>query len=632
MATTHAIETVATHHEPKSFWRRYIFSTDHKIIAIQYIITAGIMGIIGLVMSWLMRIPLAWPGESVPIAAKLFPGLFEGGVLRPDAYLAMMTMHGTLMIFFFLTAIFLGGFGNLLIPLQCGARDMAFPFVNMLSYWVFLLSCLIMLASLFVTGGAAGSGWTAYPPLSAVEQAAAGSGLGQTLWLISMAVFIVSSVMGGLNYITTVLNLRTQGLSMMRLPLTVWALFVAAILGLLAFPALFAGAVLLLLDRHLGTSFYLDHVVVAGQHLAREGGNPLLWQHLFWFLGHPEVYILILPAMGIASEIISNNARKPIFGYRVMIYSIIAIGFLSFIVWGHHMFISGMNIWLSAAFTLTTLIIAVPSAVKTFNWLGTLWRGRLRFTTPMLFAIGFVSTFVTGGLTGIFLGNPTIDIQLHDTYFVVAHFHIVMATSSVFGVFAGIYHWFPKMFGRMMHEGLGKLHFWLTFVGMYAIFFPMHYLGFFGVPRRYYGFNALQYLPVDAQAIQVFISIAAFITGAAQFIFLFNVVYSLLRGKRAEANPWQATTLEWQAPSPPPHGNWGEQLPVVYRWAYDYSVPGASQDFVPQTVPLDQEPTGERYHGYVPAAVNIPSATVDGGTNGGNSPSKADGSTNGGAL
>lgn len=611
MATPHLSEHVAVHHEPKSFWRRYIFSMDHKVIAIQYIVTAGLMGTLGLVMSWLMRIPLAWPGESVPIAAKLFPGLFEDGVLRPDAYLAMMTMHGTLMIFFFLTAIFLGGFGNLLIPLQCGARDMAFPFVNMLSYWVFLVSCILMVISLFVTGGAAAAGWTAYPPLSAVAKAVPGSGLGQTLWLLSMAVFIVSSVMGGLNYITTVLNLRTQGLSMMRLPLTVWALFVAAILGLLSFPALFAGAVLLLLDRHLGTSFYLSHLVVGGEHIARNGGNPLLWQHLFWFLGHPEVYILILPAMGIASEVISNNARKPIFGYRVMVYSIIAIGFLSFIVWGHHMFISGMNIWLSAAFTLTTLIIAVPSAVKTFNWLGTLWRGKLRFTPAMLFAIGFVSTFVTGGLTGIFLGNPTIDIQLHDTYFVVAHFHIVMATSSVFGVFAGIYHWFPKMFGRMMDERLGKLHFWLTFVGMYAIFFPMHYLGFMGVPRRYYGFSALQYLPPDAHGIQVFISIAAFVTGAAQLLFFYNVVRSLLKGKKAEANPWQANSLEWQAPSPPPHGNWGEQLPVVYRWAYDYSVPGASQDFVPQTVPLEQEPTGEpgRRHG-IPA-VTVPSA--DGG-------------------
>jgi cytochrome c oxidase subunit 1 len=594
MATPHVhVEAALAHEHKQSLWRR-IFSTDHKVIARQYIITSLIMGVIGLVMSWLMRIPLAWPGESVPIAAKLFPALFdESGVLRPDAYLAMMTMHGTLMVFFFLTAIFLGGFGNLLIPLQCGARDMAFPFVNMLSYWVFLLSCIIMVASLFVTGGAAAAGWTAYPPLSAVKTAVPGSQLGQTLWLISMAVFIVSSVMGGLNYITTTLNLRTQGMSMMRLPLMVWALFVAAILGLLAFPALFAGAVLLLLDRHLGTSFYLTHLVVGGEHLAREGGNPLLWQHLFWFLGHPEVYILILPAMGIASEIISNNARKPIFGYRVMVLSILAIGFLSFIVWGHHMFISGMNIWLSAAFTLTTLIIAVPSAIKTFNWLGTLWRGKLRFTTPMLFAIGFISTFVTGGLTGIFLGNPTIDIQLHDTYFVVAHFHIVMATSSVFGVFAGLYYWFPKLFGRMMDERLGKLHFWLTFLGMYAIFFPMHYLGFMGVPRRYYGFGVLQYLPPDAQSIQVFISIAAFAVGAAQVLFLINFVRSLWWGKKADANPWQATTLEWQAPSPPPHGNWGETLPVVHRWAYDYSVPGASSDFVPQTVPVEQEPTGE---------------------------------------
>ncbi|MCS7155228.1 MAG: cbb3-type cytochrome c oxidase subunit I [Bacteroidetes bacterium] len=582
-----AHEASAHVHEPKSFWTRYIFSQDHKVIAAQYILTSLLMGFLALVLSWLMRLQLGWPEEPIPILSKLFPGLYQDGILKPEAYLALITMHGTLMVFFFITAILLGGFGNLLIPLQVGARDMAFPFVNMLSYWVFLLSCVVILASFFVTGGAAAAGWTAYPPLSGVQKAVPGSGLGQDLWLVAMAIFIVSSVMGGLNYVTTALNMRTRGMSMGRLPLTVWALLITAILGLLAFPALFAGAVLLLLDRHLGTSFFVPYVVVGGQHIPHEGGNPLLWQHLFWFLGHPEVYIAILPAMGIVSEVISTNARKPIFGYRVMVLSICAIAFLSFIVWGHHMFISGMNPYLGTAFMVTTLLIAVPSAIKTFNWIATLWRGNLRFTPAMLFAIGFVSVFVTGGLTGIFLGNPPVDIQLTDTYFVVAHFHIVMGMGSVFGIFAGLYHWFPKLFGRMMNERLGRWHFWLTFVGVYGIFFPMHYLGFLNVPRRYYGFSGYEFIPPDAQTIQAIISVAALLVGAAQLIFLYNFLHSWIRGPKAPANPWQATTLEWQAPSPPPHGNWGPELPVVHRWAYDYAVPGAAEDYVPQTTPVE---------------------------------------------
>lgn len=581
--TVHEHEII---HEPKSFWTKYIFSQDAKIIGIQYLITAFLMGFFATVLSWLMRLQLGWSGKQFPWLERLMPNAMEGGVMKPEFYIALVTIHGTIMVFFFITAALVGGFSNILIPLQIGARDMAFPFVNMLSYWVFLSSCIVLIASFFMPGGPAGGGWTMYPPLSSVKEALPGSGWGTTLWILSMALFIVSTTMGSLNYITTVLNLRTKGMTMGRLPLTVWALFVAAILGLLSFPVLFAAAVMLLLDRHLGTSFFTPYIVVAEQHIPREGGFPLLWQHLFWFLGHPEVYIAILPAMGITSEVISTNARKPIFGYKTMVASICAIGFLSFIVWGHHMFVSGMNPWLGTAFMTTTLIIAVPSAIKTFNWLATLWGSNIRFTTAMLFAIGFVSTFVTGGLTGLFLGNPPVDIQLHDTYFVVAHFHMVMGMATTFGIFSGVYHWFPKMFGKMMNEKLGKLHFWLTFVGVYLVFFPMHYFGFMGIPRRYYAFDQFQsFAQAAAGGLNSLISIAAFAVGIAQFIFVFNFIWSAFRGPKADRNPWKANTLEWQTPSPPPHGNWGDELPVVYRWPYDYSVPGATEDFIPQTVP-----------------------------------------------
>jgi len=582
------------HHEPKSFWTKYIFSQDAKIIGIQYLITAFVMGFIAMVLSWLMRLQLGFPGKAFPWLEKLLPNAAQGGILNQDFYLATVTMHGTIMIFFFITAAGTGGFSNFLIPLQIGARDMAFPFVNMLSYWVYLAACIVLVASFFVPGGPAGGGWTMYPPLSSTKEALMGSGWGATLWLIAMALFIVSTTMGSLNYITTVLNLRTRGMTMGRLPLTVWALFITAIVGLLSFPVLFAAAVMLLLDRHLGTSFFTPYLVVSDKHIPHEGGNPILWQHLFWFLAHPEVYIAILPSMGITSEVLATNARKPIFGYRMMVASIAAIAFLSFIVWGHHMFVSGMNPMLGTAFMTTTLLIAVPSAIKTFNWLTTLWGGNLRFTTAMLFAIGFVSTFVTGGLTGIFLGNPPIDIQLHDTYFVVAHFHFVMGVSAVFGLFAGVYHWFPKMFGRMINETLGKLHFWLTFIGVYFVFFPMHYLGFLGVPRRYYAFDQYEFIPQAlVHNINVVISIAAFLVGAAQLLFVLNFLWSVFKGPKADRNPWKANTLEWQAPSPPPHGNWGDELPVVYRWPYDYSVPGAPEDFIPQTVP----PTPARVRG-----------------------------------
>jgi cytochrome c oxidase subunit 1 len=574
------------HVEPElSFWRKYIFSQDHKVIGIQYALTSLVMAVIGGILAMVIRLQLGWPGTRWPLLGSLFPGGAPGGLVSPAFYLAIVTMHGTIMIFFVLTTLLTGGFGNFLIPLMIGARDMAFPFLNMLSYWLYPPALLVLLASFFVEGGAAGSGWTAYPPLSALPQAAPGSGLGQTLWLISLAILIVAFLFGSLNYITTVLQLRTRGMSMLRLPLTVWALFVTALLSLFAFPVLLAAVIMLLFDRLGGTSFFVPAgVLIGSQAVDHRGGNPLLWQHLFWFLGHPEVYVLILPPMGIVSDILANNARKPIFGYRFMVASIVAIGFLSFLVWGHHMYVSGMHPLLGTAFMTTTLIIAVPSAIKTFNWLATLYRGRIRFTTPMLFALGFLSLFVTGGLTGIVLGQPPVDIYMQDTFFVVAHFHFVMGLAAIFAAFAGTYYWFPKMFGRMMDERLGKWHFWLSFVGAYATFFPMHYLGFRGMMRRIYTYTLYERL-AGLQPINAFISVAAFVLFAAQVIFLYNFFASAVRGRRAEVNPWGATTLEWQAPSPPPHGNWGPTLPTVYRWAYDYSPPEAREDFLPQTAP-----------------------------------------------
>ncbi len=582
-----------------SFWRKYIFSTDHKIIGIQYAFTSMFMAVVGGLLAMFIRLQLGWPGRTWPILGSLFPGGMPGGEMTPAFYLASVTMHGTIMVFFVLTTLLTGGFGNFLIPLQIGARDMAFPFLNMLSYWLYPPAIIVLLASFFVSGGAAGGGWTAYAPLSALPQAAPGSGLGQTLWLVSLALLIVAFLLGSLNYITTVLQLRARGMSMLRLPLTIWGLFVTAILSLLAFPVLLAAAIMLLFDRIGGTSFFVPAGLIVGSvPVDHAGGNPLLWQHLFWFLGHPEVYVLILPPMGMISDILAANARKPIFGYRFMVASIASIAFLSFLVWGHHMYTSGMHPLLGTAFMTTTLIIAVPSAIKTFNWLATLWRARIRFTSAMLFALGFISLFVTGGLTGIVLGQPPVDIYFQDTFFVVAHFHFVMASAAIFASFAGTYFWFPKMFGRMMSERLGKWHFWLSFLGIYATFFPMHYAGIMGMMRRIYSPALYAHLQ-GVQPLNVFISIAGFLLFAAQFIFLFNFFWSLFRGPKAERNPWRATTLEWQAPSPPPHLNWGEHLPAVYRWAYEYSAPDAAEDFVPQTVPSG-EPVpagGRRAHG-----------------------------------
>ena len=583
------------HHHKQTFITKYIFSTDHKMIAKQFLFTALFMGIIGIAMSIFFRMQLAWPEQAFKVFEIFLGKWAPGGVLSPEFYLALVTMHGTIMVFFVLTQGLSGTFANLLIPLQIGARDMASGFMNMLSYWLFFVSCVIMLGSLFVEAGPASAGWTIYPPLSALPAAIGGSGLGMTLWLVSMAIFIASSLMGSLNYIVTVINLRTKGMSMTRLPLTIWALFVTAIIGVVSFPVLLSAALMLIMDRSFGTSFFLSDIYISGEVLHYEGGSPILFEHLFWFLGHPEVYIVILPAMGIASEILATNSRKPIFGYRAMIASILGIAFLSTIVWGHHMFVSGMNPFLGSVFTFTTLLIAIPSAVKAFNWITTIWRGNLQMNPGMLFSIGFVSTFITGGLTGIIVGDSTLDINVHDTYFVIAHFHLVMGISALYGMFAGIYHWFPKLFGKMMNKNLGYIHFWITIIGAYGIFFPMHFVGMAGLPRRYYNFTSFPYFD-DLANINVMISVFTIITAAVQLVFLYNFISSVFYGKKATQNPWKSNSLEWTTPVEHIHGNWPGEIPSVYRWAYDYSKTNEAgeyvikgQDFAPQNVPLQKD-------------------------------------------
>ena len=578
-------------HHVENFWTKYIFSQDHKMIGKQFLITGMFMGIVGVFMSMLFRLQLAWPDQKFAILETFLGKWAPEGQMDPNMYLALVTIHGTIMVFFVLTAGLSGTFSNLLIPLQIGARDMASGFLNMLSYWFFAASSVIMLASLFVETGPASGGWTIYPPLSALPQAMPGSGTGMTLWLVSMTLFIAGSLLGSLNYIVTIINLRTKGMAMTRLPLTIWAFLVTAILGVLSFPVLLSAALLLMFDRMLGTSFYLSDIMVAGELLHNEGGSPVLYEHLFWFLGHPEVYIILLPALGITSEVIATNSRKPIFGYRAMVGSILANAFLSFIVWGHHMFITGMNPFLGSVFTFTTLLIAIPSAVKAFNYITTLWKGNIQFTPAMLFSIGLVSTFVAGGLTGIILGDSALDINVHDTYFVVAHFHIVMGLSAIFGMFAGVYHWFPKMYRRMMNKGLGYLHFWLTFISAYGVFFPMHFTGLAGLPRRYYS-NAEFPIFDELQDINVIISMFAILGGIAQLIFIFNFFYSMWRGPKAPQNPWRSNTLEWTTPVEHIHGNWPGEIPSVHRWPYDYSKPGHDEDFVPQSTPLKEGEVG----------------------------------------
>ncbi|MDG1221094.1 MAG: cbb3-type cytochrome c oxidase subunit I [Schleiferiaceae bacterium] len=579
-----------THHK-ENFWTKYVFSMDHKMIAKQFLVTGILMGVAGGLMSMLFRLQLSWPDDKFGILSSLLGKWAPEGQMDPNMYLGLVTMHGTIMVFFVLTAGLSGTFSNLLIPLQIGARDMASGFLNMLSYWFFAVSSVIMLSSLFVEMGPAAAGWTIYPPLSAVPTAMPGSGMGMTLWLVSMSLFIIGSLLGSLNYIVTIINLRTKGMSMTRLPLTIWTFFLTAVLGVLSFPVLFGAALLLIFDRSFGTSFFLSDIMIAGELLNNQGGSPILFEHLFWFLGHPEVYIIILPALGITSEVISTNSRKPIFGYRAMIGSIIAIAFLSFIVWGHHMFITGMNPFLGSVFTFTTLLIAIPSAVKAFNYMTTLWKGNLQFTPAMLFSIGLVSTFVAGGLTGIILGDSALDINVHDTMFVVAHFHIVMGLSAIFGMFAGVYHWYPRMYGRMMNKRMGYLHFWITFISAYGVFFPMHFLGLAGLPRRYFT-NAEFPMFDELQDINLIITVFALLGGIVQLVFLFNFFYSMWRGAKAPQNPWRANTLEWTAPVAHIHGNWPGEIPEVHRWPYDYSKPGHDEDFVPQNVPMKDGEVG----------------------------------------
>jgi cytochrome c oxidase subunit I len=562
------------HVAPQGFIRKWVFSLDHKVIGLQYYFLALTAVFVGMFLSLLMRIHLIWPTVALPLL----------GDIKPETYLTLVTMHGTIMVFFVLTTAPQGGFGNYFLPIQIGAPDMAFPVLNMLSFWTTFLGFVVMIAAFFVAGGAPLHGWTGYAPLSALQSAGPGEGLGADLWIISIAIFCVGALMGALNFITTTLDMRAKGMTMMRMPLTVWAWFVTAILGLLAFGVLLSAGILLLMDRNLGTSFFVPLVTINGQLTGHKGGSPLLWQHLFWFFGHPEVYIAILPAMGMASQLLSVFSRKPIFGYKAMVYAILAIGFLGFMVWGHHMFMSGMSPYTAFAFSIMTMGIGVPSAIKTFNWLGTLMHARIRFDSPMLFAIGFVSLFVTGGISGPFLAQPVLDIQLHDTYFVPAHFHLIMGVASIFGIFAATYYWFPKMFGRMMNESLARWHFWFSFIGTYAIFMPMHYLGMAGMPRRYSQMTEVAYLH-NLIPLQKFITYAAFITIAGQLIFVVNLFWSMFKGKKAVDNPWEATTLEWITATPPPHDNFGGKTPVVHNGPYEYSVPGAPRDYVMQTDP-----------------------------------------------
>ena len=574
------------HHHKETFITKYIFSQDHKMIAKQYLFTGVFfMGIIGILMSALMRMQIAWPEEPNIFFDFLLGKWAPEGVMDADIYLALVTMHGTIMVFFVLTAGLSGTFSNLLIPLQLGARDMASGFLNMVAFWLFFVSTVLMVASIFVEAGPAAAGWTIYPPLSALEMAQPGSGLGMTLWLVSMAFFIASSLLGSLNYIVTVLNLRTKGMSLTRMPLTIWAFFVTAIIGTISFPVLLSAALLLIMDRSFGTSFFLSDIFIQGEVLHYQGGSPVLFEHLFWFLGHPEVYIVLLPALGIASEVIATHARKPILGYKARIISILPIAFLSTIVWGHHMFVTGMNPFLGSVFTFTTLLIAIPSAVKAFNYITTLWKGNIQFNTPMLFAIGFVSTFITGGLTGIILGDSALDINVHDTYFVVAHFHLVMGISALYGMLAGIYLWYPILFGKMMNKNLGYIDFWVTAISAYGVFFPMHFIGMAGLPRRYYTNSNFPLFDDLADTNQI-ITMFALMGAAVQLVFLYNFIYNIFYGKKAPQNPWKSTTLEWTASQKHIHGNWQGKIPEVHRWPYDYSKPGYKEDFVPQHIPL----------------------------------------------
>ena len=570
---------------PLGFWRKHVFSLDHKVIGKQYLDLALIAVTTGMILSWLMRIHLAWPTVSIPGLARLSPAGAANGVISPEYYLSLMTMHGTIMVFFVLTTAPFAGFGNFILPIQVGAEDMAFPRFNMMSFWVTALAFVVLLLSFFVTDGPAISGWTAYAPLSAVgKDAGPGQAAGQTIWVIAIAIFCVGQLLGSLNFIATTLDLRTKGMSLSRMPFSTWAWFITAVIALIAFSVLLPACILLLLDRVAGTSFFIPAGLVISDRLQpHSGGSPMLWQHLFWFFGHPEVYIAILPGFGIVSHILPAMTRKPLLGPRVFIGCLVAIGFLSYMVWGHHMFLSGMNPLSATLFSVPTLIITIPATVTTLLWIGTIYGSRLRFTTASLFCLGFVSVFVTGGLSGFFLAQPSIDTYLHGTYFVVGHFHFVMGVAAMFGIFAGTYFWYPKMYGRMMNETLGKWHFWLTFIGVYCIFMPMHWLGLAGNVRRYSAFTD-DYMK-GMMPLHRFITIGALCTGAVQLLFFFNLLWSRRHGALAPENPWQATSLEWTTSSPPPHDNFGGRRPLVYRGPNEYGITGAGADFVMQTSP-----------------------------------------------
>ena len=555
---------------PAGFLRRYIFNTDHKVIGRQYFFLSLAAVLAGAWLSLLMRIHLVWPKVAIPFL----------GEIKPENYLAYLTMHGTLMVFFVLSAVPQSGFGTFFLPLQLGARNMAFPRLNAAGFWTAAISFLVLMAAFFVPGGAPGAGWTQYPPLSALASAGPGEGLGTDLWLVSIGLFCLSSLMGAIGFITTTVQHRAPGMTWMRMPLTCWAWFVTAILILLAFSILLVALVMLMLDRHAGTSYFIPGgLLVSGKAVEHSGGSALLWQHLFWFFGHPEVYIAILPAMGVTSHLLSVFARKPVFGYKAMVGATLAIGALGFMVWGHHMFASGMNPYAGFAFSSLTTAIAVPSAIKTFNWVATLYGGRIRYATPLLFSAGFVSLFITGGLTGPLLAQPALDVYLHDTYFVVAHFHLIMAMAGLFAIFAATYFWFPRMFGRMMNERLGRLHFWITLLGAYTIFMPMHLLGIAGHPRRYSDLTGVQYVAAMAP-MQRFITMAAIVTVAGQLIFLVNLFWSMKRGPVAAVNPWESSTLEWSQSA-----GYGAGRPLVSHGPYEYSIAGAAKDFVMQDAP-----------------------------------------------
>lgn len=579
---------VAGHRPPSSFLSRYVFSRDHKIIGLQYIGLAMVAGFTGMLLSLLLRMHLVAPSAEIKVLEWIFPDGAAGGVMTPELYLALMTMHGTIMVFFVLTPAIQSGFGNYFLPLQIGAADMAFPTVNMLSFWVTLTSYLVMMSAVVFAGGGPISGWTAYPPLSALgEIAGPGLGLGQVLWIVSIALFCIASMLGSLNFIVTTVQLRASGMTLMRLPTTVWAWFVTGIMALIAFAVLLAAGLLLLLDHVAGTAFFIPAgLIVSDRIIEQGGGSPILFQHLLWFFGHPEVYIIIIPALGVISHILAVMARKPMFCYRAVVISLVTIATLGFFVWGHHMFVSGMSPFSSIPFSILTIVISIPAGVLAVTWLGTLWRGKILFHSPMLFALGFVSYFVTGGIGGLFLGQPFIDVYLHDTYFVVGHFHLIMGMGAIFGTYAAVYFWFPKMFGRMMDEGLAQVHFWLTYIGGYLVFVTMHIQGLAGHPRRYPDTGSFDFLqPIDHM--HTFITAAAYMLAAGQVLFLFNFLWSLRQGKMAADNPWDATTLEWTVSSPPPHDNFGGEQKFVRRGAYEYSLPDAERDFVMQDDPSE---------------------------------------------